>query len=333
MSGARIGSGPLHDALTQVHDALVERAGDDQRVDEAELAAALATVPEGARQAVDTFARGLSAKHSGVGLFTVTSLEEAIAELRKGLPALQRDVPLSVDAAEVKRFGEGLLALARRLEGEPGAVLPPLPHEALDGLEGDELIAALREGCSRHLALRYHTARALMYGFVDNEDGSVECVYTGREVPVSAIKEGGMNAEHTLPQSRGARELPAKSDLHHLFPTDSVANNERAAHPFGVVVKELWREGDAKLGLDASGQKVFEPPDEHKGNVARALFYMAAVYGVALPEAEERVLRAWHGDDPVDDDERRRNDAVSTLQGNRNPFIDHDGLIERIDDI
>ena len=35
------------------------------------------------------------------------------------------------------------------------------------------------------------------------------------------------------------------------------------------------------------------------------------------------VLLAWHAQDPVDDLERQRNNAVHNHQGNRNPFIDH----------
>jgi hypothetical protein len=35
------------------------------------------------------------------------------------------------------------------------------------------------------------------------------------------------------------------------------------------------------------------------------------------------VLLQWHGEDPVDDVERARNNVVFSYQDNRNPFIDH----------
>ena len=38
---------------------------------------------------------------------------------------------------------------------------------------------------------------------------------------------------------------------------------------------------------------------------------------------ELATLLRWHDEDPVDDAERRRNEAVSAFQTNRNPFIDH----------
>ena len=72
------------------------------------------------------------------------------------------------------------------------------------------------------------------------------------------------------------------------------------------------------------------PPAEHKGNVARALFYFAICYNLSISETEEFYLRQWHLFDPVDAEEIERNDQIEELQGNRNPFIDNPELVSSI---
>ncbi|ATB31160.1 endonuclease I [Melittangium boletus DSM 14713] len=201
-----------------------------------------------------------------------------------------------------------------------------------DGLKDKALIQALHDASAQHKDLGYNQARKIIFTALDNHDGKVECVYTGRELATDKIPNSNdMNTEHSWPQSKGATGA-AKSDLHHLFPTDSKANSIRGNYPFGVVKDVKWSQDGSKFGKDANGQLVFEPRDEHKGNVARALFYFSTVYGKPIPAGDEAVLKQWNKLDQVDAAEVARNDAIQGYQGNRNPFVDDASLADRISD-
>ncbi len=215
---------------------------------------------------------------------------------------------------------------------ERGAVVPA---RSFAGLEGAALVRAIRDESQMTRQLGYRPAREAMFRVIDNVEGVVEGVYTGRKVRTNGIPsadgEDGMNTEHSWPQSKGVRGTPAKYDLHHLFPANAYANGRRGNHPFGMVSGHVrWQESGSKLGFDADGRLVFEPRPGIRGDVARALFYVSAVYGLELPEPEETVLRQWHAEEPPDTAERIRNDEISRYQGNRNPFVDQPELVDRI---
>jgi deoxyribonuclease-1 len=150
-----------------------------------------------------------------------------------------------------------------------------------------------------------------------------------------------MNTEYTWPQGRFNREFDLdtqKTDLHHLYPTFSRINAEQGNYPFANVgsttnKKSLFCQGP-KLGkADQLGDGVyFEPANEHKGNVARALFYFSVRYKVAISTTEEIFLKFWHMVDPVDESEKQRHEGIASVQKNRNPFIDRPELVLRISD-
>jgi hypothetical protein len=127
-----------------------------------------------------------------------------------------------------------------------------------------------------------------------------------------------------------------KSDLFHLYPTLSSANNARSNYPFGIVVSNItWQQGGSKRGNNSLGTVVFEPRDVHKGNVARSLFYFCVKYNNVSPggfmaAVQENVLRQWNYSDTVNANERLRNNRIAPLQKVRNPFIDHPELVDRI---
>lgn len=208
-------------------------------------------------------------------------------------------------------------------------------YSSTQNLWGENLENALENIVSPHTNIGYSNARIALFGDLANQNGQVQCIYTGQWV---SVQQGGipdwdtMNTEHSWPQSLGADIEPMRADLHHLMPTMSTANSVRGNLPFGNVVNQDWSSGGSKRGTDASGTQVFEPRDAHKGDAARLLFYYAIRYGNMsnFLTYQEETLREWFWEDPVDDWEIARNNGIYGYQNNRNPFIDYPEFLDRI---
>ena len=195
------------------------------------------------------------------------------------------------------------------------------------GLTNDALKAALSKIVSVQVPVGYQRAQDIVFGKLDNFNGKVEGVYTGRVIETVGEPDArNMNIEHTWPQSQGATGI-AKCDLHHLFPTDSKANGIRGHLPFGNVKNPTWQSGGS-----STDKHVFEVRMKQRGDTARAKFYFAIRYHKKIGAAEEKTLREWSKEDPVSDYERKRNDRIENFQHNRNPFVDHPEFIDRIQD-
>jgi endonuclease I len=198
-------------------------------------------------------------------------------------------------------------------------------------LNDTDLKQKLHDECAKHKAYDYKEARKFMYTQIDNKNGALECVYTGKIINVPDGKmpsSSQINCEHTWPQSKGATG-DAKTDMHHLFPADPDANCKRGSFPFGTVDNSniKFSEGGSKFDGE-----VFEVRKQHRGNVARAMFYFSTVYQMPIDEKQESTLRKWHKEDPVDANEIARNDSIESLQHNRNPYIDHPEYVDKIKD-
>jgi endonuclease I len=198
------------------------------------------------------------------------------------------------------------------------------------------------------MSLGYNQARDFMFNQLDvNANGQLECPYSGRfATPDGTRTPGTFNTEHSWPQSDAAGDTtannePARSDLHHLFPTDATANSARGNFDFGWT--DCGTPGQGACGWAMAGSKlgpqrgnpsvtVFEVRPKYRGDMARAHFYFAVRYNRPIPAAEEATLRAWHCEDPPDDVERLRNDRIGVRQGRRNPFVDRPDFVERISD-
>ena len=103
-------------------------------------------------------------------------------------------------------------------------------------VEGDALIAALH-AATDGVTCTYDTSREFLFTTLDNVEGTVTCVYTGKTFAITTYPPDWtqVNTEHTWPQSMGADVEPAKCDLHHLYVADADANNKRGNTDFGVV--------------------------------------------------------------------------------------------------
>lgn len=207
---------------------------------------------------------------------------------------------------------------------------------------GNDLLGcdAKKGKCISHTPVGYGLARKYLYTQLhvttDSRGSFLKEVYCNREVQVP-INETQINCEHTWPQSKFSHAFNnelQKSDMHHLFPTDSKANSTRGNFDFAEVETNLnLKNCDAsKSGASviSGGHTFFEPPAEHRGNVARALFYFAVRYKMIMSNEQQTFLRKWNDQDPVDDAEMARNDAIEKLQGDRNPFIDYPNLAQDI---
>lgn len=223
-------------------------------------------------------------------------------------------------------------------------------HPVFSGLEGSALIQTLQDNFRPNNVLSYGDARDTLYRNIDARNDTLYGVYTGYAVylppgedPTTAAFENGtgLNTEHTYPRAKGAQSPTPEADMHHLFPTRAVVNAARGSFPFADIPPNQvnnWYYLDqqqsntpsSNIGLYSRvGDQVFEPRDDHKGDVARAMFYFYTVYqpeaNAADPSffAQQRLtLCQWHASDPVSEKEWARTHQIAAYQeGKANPFV------------
>lgn len=234
-------------------------------------------------------------------------------------------------------------------------------YQKADGKSGAALKTALSAVINPHTARSYdalwddfRTTDARPDGKVWDMYSSISNFTFGKDQAGSYKGEGDVyNREHSFPKSWfGGKVKPMFTDLFHLYPTDGYVNNRHGNHPFGETNGEDYtsKGGFSKLGkctYPGYSGTVFEPNDEYKGDFARTYFYMVTCYEDKLPswysnsEAKPtldgkkypglsswqlNMLMKWATNDPVSEKEINRNNAVYSIQHNRNPFIDYPGL-------
>lgn len=194
--------------------------------------------------------------------------------------------------------------------------------------------------------------------YSNNPIGTTAYHYTLSNIISSANAEGlGWNREHMMPQSSFNSAYPMYSDLFFVVPTDARINQLRSNYPYGKAGTTTYYNFTNGSKQASNGTpnatytgRVYEPIDEFKGDVARALLYFVVRYegklgsfnfttNAADPTKDQNpldgteekayenwyvaMLLNWHQQDPVSQREIARNNSVYNIQKNRNPFIDH----------
>jgi endonuclease I len=222
------------------------------------------------------------------------------------------------------------------------------------GLEGDALVEAIQGEYTPHILLNDTQVKDTLYARVFIQNDTVKCIYSGlpRFLPSfedpsqylfgSGNETGSINLEHGWPQAKGAGDGTNGSvDMHHLYPSRVMINSDRANYPYMNIndnATDTWYYLGVEMSsiplnnIDAYSEFMtgsFEPREEVKGDIARAMFYFWTIYredaiaaDPAFFELQKEYLCEWHIQDPVDDFEMLRNERIAHYQdGKLNPFI------------
>ncbi|HGN1704919.1 TPA: endonuclease [Providencia rettgeri] len=112
-----------------------------------------------------------------------------------------------------------------------------------------------------------------------------------------------------------------EADLHNLAPSIGEVNGDRSNYSFGQLAKNTtYPYGMCRSRIDFK-QKVFEPRDEVKGQVARVYFYMHDRYNLSMSRQQQQLLMAWDMKYPASPWEKLRDERIAKVMGHHNPFV------------
>lgn len=155
------------------------------------------------------------------------------------------------------------------------------------------------------------------------------------------------DVERLWPMERGYNRFsPAFTDVHQVKPADSTVLLRKGILSFGMCDTVEFADAcvspaNSETAVDtAQDNKIWQPPVNARGEIARALLYMDLRYPLLTLQDcgpfEDAMgylsqMLQWSADSPPNEMEiRRNNQACSRWQGNRNPFIDYPELGEAL---
>lgn len=235
------------------------------------------------------------------------------------------------------------------------AQIPEGYYDSLKGKKGAALKTAIYNVVKDADVLSYGSGSGSTWsGFYKTDrldDNSVVDRYSNdtRYFTSTTSAVSGMNIEHSFPKSWwGGSKNQAYQDLYNLMPCEQKINSSKSNYPMGKVTNVKTTNGCTTIGTGSNGYQLWEPADKWKGDFARGYMYMATTYQnlswsgtqaleilenntyPTLQEWAYTLYMEWAEADPVDELELKRNEAVSQIQGNRNPYVDFPNLMHYV---
>lgn len=241
------------------------------------------------------------------------------------------------------------------------AQIPEGYYDAAIGKKKAYLKTALHLKIKNATVLKYGGGKGFTWsGFAKTDvrptDGKVWDMYANSNFSFRGDSSViGMNIEHSFAKSWwGGAETQAYKDLHHLNPSEALANQRKSSYMMAVVDSTIiYNNGVIKVGKTTlkTGMVIpaWEPADEYKGDFARIYMYMVTAYEDYAPlwgyDSEHQLdnntypvfepwavnlYLIWAKQDPVSVKEINRNNEVYKIQGNRNPFIDFPDMADYV---
>lgn len=216
-------------------------------------------------------------------------------------------------------------------------------------LQGTSLVEEIRKKNVLQNNSSYNDAREMLQYTDENEKtpGYIYGMYDGDNI--KPLWDGGAswNREHVwactqMNLTGTARPVGTTknhtSDLHNLRAACSASNGYHSNKFYDLIDTKdtMFPNLDSE---DIGIEHLFK--GDHRGDVARILFYMFVTYKGLVLDNELNVnnnlsmgklscLLKWNEEDPVDNFEIQRNNRIFEYQGNRNPFIDYSSLANKI---
>lgn len=194
-------------------------------------------------------------------------------------------------------------------------------YASLQGVSDANLYQTIETLIQDYRFVDYGAARDILQDSDEDPNNRNNIILVYNRASVVSTWDGGStwNREHVWPRSLLSNST-AEADPHNLKPSNPNINSSRGNDQFA--------DSSGTYGRVSGG---WFPGEQDKGDVARIVFYVSIMWELQISIIGNiNTFLKWHQDDPVDDFEQNRNDIISQYTENRNPFIDHPELANRL---